>query len=79
MIIIIKRTIPKPEDDKEATDTPHHRFLPFTIHTAAVQVESTSTSSVLNNTTTLKKKKKPHTHHHYYLIIFIIIKIYLSY
>ena len=39
--------------------TPHHRFLPFTIHTAAVQVESTSTSSVLNNTNT-QEEEAPH-------------------
>ena len=39
--------------------TPHHPFLPFTIHTAAVQVESTSTSSVPNNTDT-QEEEAPH-------------------
>ena len=41
--------------------TPHHPFLPFTIHTAAVQVESTSTS-VLNNTDTQEEEEAPHHH-----------------
>ena len=42
--------------------TPHHRFLPFTIHTAAVQVESTSTSSVPNNTSDTQEEEERDVH-----------------
>ena len=59
MIIIIKNTNKQKMTRRQ--QTPHHRFLPFTIHTAAVQVESTSTS-VLNNTDTQEEEEAPHHH-----------------